>query len=69
MGVDVAHFVLVALRHADYEVVDYCSHSAKGCDVLPRAMVDFYLDYIATLFVFGEGEANGDVGEVFCQFA
>ena len=39
MGVDVAHLVLVALGHADDEIVDDGFDGSEGRDAFPRAMV------------------------------
>ena|ERR1700761_3815497 len=69
MGIDISHFVLVSLCDADDQVVDNRSYGAECRDVLPRAMVDLYLDHLLALCVFREGETNGNVGEVFCEFA
>jgi hypothetical protein len=62
MGVHVAHLVLVAFRDADDQVVDDGLNGAERGDVLAAAVVDLDL-YDGFL---GQGEADGDVGEVFC---
>jgi len=54
MGVYVAHLVLVALCHADDEVMDEGSHCPKRGDVFPRAMVQLDVDDV--LLRVGEGD-------------
>lgn len=44
VGVDVAHLVLEALRHADDEVVDEGADGAERRDVLARAVVQLDVD-------------------------
>jgi hypothetical protein len=65
MCVDISHFVLVTLCDADDEVVDDGLDSAKGSDILAAAVVDLDGDDV----FLGEGEADGEVGEVLCEFA
>lgn len=69
MGVDVAHLVLVSLCDANDQVLDERLYGSEGCDILSRAMVDFDLDDLLSLLALGHGECDGDVGEVFGQFA
>ena len=65
MCVDVSHLVLVALCDADYEIFDDRLDGAESSDVFAAAVVD--LDRHG---VFArEGEADGEVGEIFCEFA
>ena len=65
MGVDVSHLVLITLCDADDEVSDDGLDSAESSDVFAAAVVDLDRDNI----FLGEGEADGKVGEIFCQFA
>ena len=69
MGVDVSHLVLVSFCYAGDQVLDDALDCAEGSDVLAGAMVDFDLHDVFALFVLGERECYGDVGEVFCEFA
>lgn len=62
MGIHVSHLVLVALGHADNEVVDDGLDGPQSSDVLARAVV--YLDLDDGFL--GQREADGDVGEIFC---
>ena len=65
MGVDVSHLVLIALCDTGDEVLDDGLDSAESSDVFAAAVVDLDRDNI----LLGEGEADGKVGEIFCQFA
>ena len=65
MGVDVSHLVLITLCDADDEVSDDGLDSAESSDIFAAAVVDLDRDNI----FLGKGEADGKVGEVFCQFA
>lgn len=70
MSVDVSHLVLVALGHTGDQVVDDRLDSSEGSDILSGAVVDLDLDsLLAVDLVFGEGECDGDVGEIFRQFS
>jgi len=46
MGIDVAHLVLEALRHADDEIIDKSPDGAKRGNVLAVAMVDLDTDHV-----------------------
>jgi hypothetical protein len=65
MGVDVSHFVFITLGDANDEVLDDGLDSAESSDIFAAAVVDLDRDNI----FLGEGEADGQVGEIFCQFA
>jgi hypothetical protein len=65
MGVDVSHLVPITLCDADDEVSDDGLDSAESSDVFAAAVVDLDRDNV----FLGEGEADGKVGEIFCQFA
>lgn len=65
MCVNVAHLVLIALRDANDQVVDDGLDRAEGCHIFATAVVD--LDLHDRLL--WQREADGDVGEVFCQCA
>lgn len=54
MCVHVAHLVLVALGHANDEIVDNSSHGAEGSDIFPCTVVQLDVDYI--LLRMGEGD-------------
>ena len=65
MGVDVSHLVFIPLCDTDNEVSDDGLDSAESSDIFAAAMVDLDRDKI----FLREGEADGKVGEIFCQFA
>lgn len=65
MGVDVSHLVPITLCDADDEVLDDGLDSAESSDIFAAAVVDLDRDNV----FLGEGEADGKVGEIFCQFA
>jgi hypothetical protein len=65
MGVDVSHLVLIALCDTGDEVLDDGLDSAESGDIFAAAVVNLDRDNI----FLGEGEADGKVGEIFCQFA
>jgi hypothetical protein len=65
MGVDVAHLVLVALCHANDEVVDQRSDGAEGSDVFPCAMVEFDIDDARR----GMGERDSEMAEILGELA
>jgi hypothetical protein len=69
MGVDVAHLIFVSSCYAGDEVLDDGLDGAEGSDILARAVVDLDLYNIFAFGVLGEGECDGDVGEVFCEFS
>ena len=54
MGIDISHFVFVALGDTDYEVVDECLNCSESRDILARAVVDFDRDFLSG----GEREAD-----------
>jgi hypothetical protein len=65
VGIDVSHFVLVALGDADDQIFDDGFDGAERCHILAAAVVDLDRDDVFA----GQGEADGEVREVFCQFA
>ena len=65
MGIDISHLVSIALRDTDYEIVDDGLDGSESCDILARAVVDLNRDF----FLRREGEADCEVGKIFCQFA
>ena len=65
MGVDVSHLVPITLCDADDEVSNDGLDSAESSDIFAAAVVDLDRDNV----FLGEGEADGKVGEIFCQFA
>lgn len=65
MGIDVSHFVPVALGDADDEVVDDGFDGAERGDILAAAVVDLDRDDVFA----GQGEADSEVREIFCEFA
>jgi hypothetical protein len=65
MGVNIAHFVLVALCNTSDQVLDDRLDGAQRCDVLAAAVVDFNLDDR----LLGDGECDGDVGQIFGELA
>lgn len=65
MGVDVSHLVLIALCDTGDEVLDDGLDSAESGDIFAAAVVDLDRDDVFA----GQGEADGEVREVFCQFA
>jgi hypothetical protein len=66
MGVDVAHLVLVALCHADDEVVDQRPDGAEGSDVFSCAMVEFDVDDARRRVGEGDSEMAEILGELAC---
>lgn len=46
MGVDVSHFVFVALCYACDQVLDDRFDCSEGCDIFAGAVVDFDLDNV-----------------------
>ena len=69
MGVDVSHLVFVTFCHAGDQVLDDGLDGAEGSHVLARTVVNFDLDNVFAFGVLGQGECDGDVGEVFYEFA
>ena len=65
MGVDVAHFVLVAFGHANDEIVDDGFNRSKGSDAFPGAMVELDVDDCFR----GVGKVDREMGEVFGEGA
>ncbi len=65
MGIDVAHLVLEALCHADYQVVDERANCAEGSDVLARAVVDLDVDDV----LLGQGEVDGQMAQALGELA
>ena len=59
------HGTGVGKRDTDDEVSDDGLDSAESSDIFAAAVVDLDRDNI----FLGEGEADGKVGEIFCQFA
>ncbi len=57
MGVDVAHLVLEALRHSDYQVVDERADCAERGDVLARAVVQLDVDDV----LLGQRKVDGQM--------
>ena len=65
MGIDVAHLVLVALGHADDEIVDDGLDGSQGRDVFPNTMVQLDVDDGFRRV----GEVDGKMGKVFGEGA
>ena len=65
VSVDISHLVLESFRHADDEVVDDGADCAESCDGFAAAVVHFDVDDGFA----GVGEADGQVVEVFGEFA
>jgi hypothetical protein len=65
VGIDVSHFVLVALGDADDQVFDDGFDGAERRHILATTVVNLDRDNVFA----GQGEAHGEVREVFCQFA
>lgn len=65
VGIDVTQLVLVALGHADDEVVDDGADGAEGGDVLAGAVVDLDPDDV----LLDDREADGNVAQVLAELA
>lgn len=69
MGIDVSHLVLVALCDAGHEVLDDGLDGSEGSDILAGAVVDLDAHELLAFLALGQGEGDGDVGEILGQFA
>lgn len=69
MSINVSHLVFISLCDSGDQVLDDRFDSAKGSDVLSRAVVDFNLDELLAILALGKRESDGDVGEIFGEFA
>jgi hypothetical protein len=65
MGIDVAHLVLEALRHADDEIIDKSPDGAKRGNILAVAMVDLDTDHV----LLKNGEVDGQMAKILDELA
>jgi len=69
VSIDVSHLVLVSLGHTGHQVLDNRLDGSESSNVLSLAMVDFNLNERLPCLVFPKRKGDGDVGEIFGEFA
>ena len=69
MSVDVSHLVFVTPRNSSDQVLNDRLDGSEGSDILSRAMVNFDLNELLAFLALGKGECDGDVREIFGEFA